>query len=208
MFWYDWASRCLIWCNQHPGQYSQVKTYSNLWIGQEIDILWKQKYIFLQLSYVSKGWGRIRPKRSQVVDQQWNGPKVKDELFNWFGIYKHQHRCKICIFMGKTDTTAAKHKQQTMILVRAIKRKSNCAALHWSFSRTILNLSGPLWLTWNQNLATSLCFRSQRSTCRPCRGVLPFHLNSFFFFTKIRLWPLCPCIVFDRFIHSRHQQLP
>jgi len=26
-------------------------------------------------------------------------------------------RCKICIFMGKTDTTAAKHKQQTMILV-------------------------------------------------------------------------------------------
>merc|ERR1719433_1723533 len=26
-------------------------------------------------------------------------------------------RCKICIFMGKTDPTAAKHKQQTMILV-------------------------------------------------------------------------------------------
>merc|ERR1711936_378042 len=26
-------------------------------------------------------------------------------------------RCKICIFMGKTDPTAAKHRQQTMILV-------------------------------------------------------------------------------------------
>merc|ERR1719382_1566345 len=26
-------------------------------------------------------------------------------------------RCKICIFMGKTDPTAAKHQQQTMILV-------------------------------------------------------------------------------------------
>ena len=73
-------------------------------------------------------------------------------------------------------------------------------------SRSVWNISGPLWLTWNQNLATSLGFRSQRSTCRPCRGVSPFHLNSFFL--HIRLWSLCLCIVFDHFIHSRHQQLP
>ena len=26
-------------------------------------------------------------------------------------------RCKVCIFMGKTDTSAAKHRQQSMILV-------------------------------------------------------------------------------------------
>ena len=26
-------------------------------------------------------------------------------------------RCKICIFMGKTDTAAERHKQQSMILV-------------------------------------------------------------------------------------------
>ena len=31
-------------------------------------------------------------------------------------------RCKICIFMGKTDPTAAKHQQQTMILVRKLER--------------------------------------------------------------------------------------
>ena len=26
-------------------------------------------------------------------------------------------RCKICVFMGKTDTTAARHQQQSMVLV-------------------------------------------------------------------------------------------
>ena len=26
-------------------------------------------------------------------------------------------RCKICVFMGKTDTSAAKHQQQSMVLV-------------------------------------------------------------------------------------------
>jgi alkylation response protein AidB-like acyl-CoA dehydrogenase len=26
-------------------------------------------------------------------------------------------RCKLCIFMGKTDTSAAKHRQQSMIIV-------------------------------------------------------------------------------------------
>lgn len=26
-------------------------------------------------------------------------------------------RCKVCIFMGKTDTSAAKHRQQSMIIV-------------------------------------------------------------------------------------------
>ena len=72
-------------------------------------------------------------------------------------------------------------------------------------SRSILNLSGSLWFTWNQNLATSLCFRSQRSTCRPRRGVFAISPQLVFFFTKILLWPLCLYIVFDHFIHSRHK---
>ena len=65
---------------------SKVILNCNAWvcvlIKELISCLKKQKNILLQSNYVSKGWGRIRPKRSQVVDQQWNGPKVKVEVSN------------------------------------------------------------------------------------------------------------------------------
>ena len=60
---------------------SKIILNCNAWVCEfikRIDILSKkQKNILLQSNYATKGWGRIRPKRSQVVDQQRNGPKVK-----------------------------------------------------------------------------------------------------------------------------------
>ena len=35
----------------------------------------------------------------------------------WWSSGAMDPRCKICVFMGKTDTSAARHQQQSMVLV-------------------------------------------------------------------------------------------
>ena len=69
-------------------------------------------------------------------------------------------RCKICIFMGKTDPEAPKHKQQVLILRYCLVGNRN-VAFHEKKNETFMfiNLSINCSLRWLSDLCLQSSYR-------------------------------------------------
>ena len=70
-------------------------------------------------------------------------------------------RCKICIFMGKTDPEAPKHKQQVLILSYCLIANRNVACHKKNETFIFINLSVNYSLRWLSDLCLHAGFSKQ-----------------------------------------------
>ena len=179
-----------------------------LCINQRIDILSKkQKTILLQSNFVSKGWGRVRPKWSQVVDQQRNGPEVKvNSLIDLEFVNINTGARSASLWERRTPLPPSINSKPWSWHVPS-KESQNAPPcidlaldLFWIFQ---VPFDSP-GIKILRPLSVFGAKEAPAGHAEVCRQFT----STRFFLHKIRLWSLCLCMVFDYLIHSRHRQHP